>query len=173
MWKRSTLVVSLALGLGAPIGIAQNQDCGCAGSWVETYNSGPNTTNYGPSLVESFQTVECESYSVPQHSHSALKIDFCSEAGGSCSTLSWRSELQTLYDNSGLISITVPNFTIPPGFEAREEKSHKTDSIAQDFQCQVSGVPVKTLSRSKVIGHSFEISVKFVKLRDCNEEEPG
>lgn len=171
--KKQNIAFLLVLTFGATsIALAQDQDCACNGNWVKTVDVGPYSTPYGPYLIESFQTEACESYSIVEHTHIVHVDDHCNESGGSCSTLGWRSELQTLYSNDHDITITIPSYTIPSGYEAREEKNYSIVKIAQTFECQVEGNPQKALTRYKWTQANTTITVRLNKLRDCPEAEP-
>lgn len=101
-----------------------------------------------------------------------VEFQLFAELGGACSTLGWISALQDLYDHSGVVQVPVPNFTIPAGYEAREHYYYTQDYWFQSFDCQVNGVAQKTLRRTRMSQYNRWVQVVFLKLRDCNEEDP-
>ncbi|MEX2244323.1 MAG: hypothetical protein WD716_10825 [Fimbriimonadaceae bacterium] len=168
--KKLTLI--FALGMASAVAFAQNQDCICLGNWVQTADGSPLIDNNGPYFIESHQTEACDPLVIATHGHDRLKVAKVFEIGGSCSTLSWIPQLATLYDSSHVITVPVSAYTIPGGFESREYLTHKTGYRLQAFECQVEGVPQKTLERMQVIQYDHLITVDFIKIRDC-PAEPG
>lgn len=166
----SVLVVLAAISV--PGVIAQDADCGCAGEWVQSSAYGPSLIDRPPQHIETFATVACESINVPAHGHSVFVNDHCSQGGGQCSTLGWHSNLQTIYSSDSFPTLNLPAYTVQPGYEAREIRQKTDSQQGQSFQCQVNGVPNKTLSRIRVITTNIDIDIQMNKLRDCPEQDP-
>lgn len=162
------LCIFLALGHLFP----QNQDCQCLGNWVQVQDGAPYSSDRGPYFLHSEQTTLCNPKTVAAHGHDWYKLAVCAEFGGSCSTLSWITELQQLFQDSHTITIQVPSYTIPGGYESREELTYFCGTRLQAFECRVNGVSQKRLERSRQIDYGHEISVTFIKIRECPIAEP-
>lgn len=152
--------------------LSQDQDCQCLGNWVQVQDGAPFSYDRGPYFLHSEQTVLCDPKTVASHGHDRWKLAACLESGGSCSTLSWITELQELFQDSHTITIQVPSYTIAGGYESREELTYLTGTRTQAFECRVNGVAQKKLQRTRQIDYGHEISVTFIKIRECPIAEP-
>ncbi len=165
-----TLLAGFVVVSGA---FAQYQDCSCPGSWVAGQHDGSEQSiPMGPILIESKTSVDCVPFSILAHSHSEWKTDICGESGGSCASLAWIEPLQALYDNSGLVSLPVEQYTVPPGWEAREQLFYTMVGRVQSFDCVENNVVLKTLSRARFTDVNMRIEVRMLKIQDCPVPEP-
>lgn len=168
---RASIPLSL-LFLTTLSALAQNQDCRCPGEWVQRYDGRELVWTEGPNLVHSHTSMNCQVVQVPTHTHTFMKHDYCREIGGSCASLNWIAALQTLYDNTASVTVTVLEYEVPRGFEAREERFKEVRSRLQSFECIENGIVLKTLSRSLWRDENIRIQIRMFIIEDCRDIGP-
>lgn len=80
--------------------------------------------------------------------------------------------LSLVYDNNATRTFTIGAYTIPGGYESRDEFSHAFGRRLQEFECREGNQVLKTLSRTYIVSYNPLVQTKFVRFRTCMGVSP-